>query len=324
MKAAHLAMLLAWLIVASAPTHALDRRVDIFDTHAAGGLPSQFNLPTPANDGTQAIRLIGELRAHLDTGSGLGRMFLAEIDGRPGTIVRLGDTLDIALAEDDKDPPSASAGAPIDREYRRAGMPPLASRGKGATRKAAYTPALDVWIFLHETAGENDHAKFLNWYVGWWINDLEENVKLEVPIRVSLRDNVPGLTDMDYDAGTDVERIGEVARRGAEHLQAYGVATTPLTKYVLFVDRPPSNWASGTLGSAVPPYGAAIVSNRGHRHIFAHEVGHLLDATHELAERQFFCITNMMDNLIGAFSCKYYSEANNERIRRYVHDRSGR
>ena len=104
---------------------------------------------------------------------------------------------------------------------------------------------------------------------------------------------MPGVTDIDYHTGTDVERIQDFRVRGAAYARSRGARITPLTKFVLFVNEPARNWDFGTLGASVEPYGAAIASTRGHRHIFAHEVGHLLGARHEDAEFRFLCLTNM-------------------------------
>lgn len=313
-------MFLAWSTVGCASAQSLDRRLDIFDAHAAA-LPSHFSLPDPA--GERQVALLRKLPADLEIDGKPASVFVARIDGRPGTIARVGDGLDIVL--DDEEPLRAVSGGPIDRVIDGSEDPPPPGhelRGRARATVDAAPKAIEVWVFLHETAGENDPAKFVNWYLTWWAKDMEDNVTPGVPVRVRVHSKAPGLTDMDYHTGTDADRIRDVGLRGAEFARSRGARVTSLTKFVLFIDEPARNWEPGTLGGAVERYGAAIASNRGHRHIFAHEVGHLLAARHEDAEHRFFCITNMKDSLWGAASCRYYSQPNNENIRRYVSARA--
>lgn len=324
MKTTSLAVLLAWSAAACLPAHALDRQVEVFDAHASAGLPTEFSLPDPAGGARQVV-LLDKLRTAIEVDGVPASVYLARIDGQSGTIARVGDDLDIAL--DDEDTPGHAPDGPLDRVIDEDHLPPLPFEKPAGLARSAPAPdpvsdALDIWIFLHETSGENDRAKFVNWYLTWWAQDMEKTVNPGVPVRLSVHDKVPGITDMDYHTGRDVERIGDVRLRGAAYARSRGARVTPLTKFVLFVNEPARNWDFGTLGASVEPYGAAIASNRGHRHIFAHEVGHLLGARHEDAEFRFLCLTNMKDNIWGLASCKYYSKANDENIRRYVRARA--
>lgn len=292
-------------------------RLSTFDAHANAALPTTFALPSPGG-GEQRISLLEELGAEVEVDGRRAAIFLAEIDGRPGTIVRLGDALDIALDEEAWELPRS--GYAIDRE---SDAPSTAPAPPGAARKAAQTNAVDVRIFLHDESGESDRAKFLNWYVVWWLKDMQENVTPGAPVRVSVHEHVPGLTDLDYHVGTIEDRIRDVARRGREFMGSWGDRVTPLTEYVLFVGSAGSTWKPGVVGGAVELAGAAIASRQGPRHVVAHELGHLLGARHEDAQRDLFCVTNMKDDTLTAGACKRYSDANKERIRRYVSRRSG-
>jgi hypothetical protein len=177
---------------------------------------------------------------------------------------------------------------------------------------------LRVWLFVHDQAGETDSAKVLDWYAAPWVKDMAETVSPGLPVRVSLRSHVPGLTDIDYHAGSDAERIMEVANAGERHALSEGQPIGGLNLFVLLVGDVPGNWPTGTRGTSNPLRGTAIISNHGHRHIFAHEVGHLLGATHEAAESRPFCVTNMGGMTLGLLSCLYYTKANDENIRRYI------
>lgn len=177
---------------------------------------------------------------------------------------------------------------------------------------------LHVWLFLHDDAGETDHRKVLDWYAAHWVREIAETVSPGLPVRVSLRTRVPGLTDIDHHAGTGTDRVLDVAEAGERHALSEGQPVGGLNLFVLLVGDVPGNWQRNELGAALRDRGAAIISNQGHRHVFAHEVGHLLGATHEASERRPFCVTNMADMEWGVLSCLYYTKANDENIRRYI------
>lgn len=184
-------------------------------------------------------------------------------------------------------------------------------------RDSAARP-LHVWIFVHDQAGETDAAKFMDWYVDWWLKDMETTVVPGMPITVSLRSRVPGVTDIDYHRGNEIDRLREVRKAGAAHVKAAGGDVDALTKFVLFVGNPMASWPIGQRGVAAESLSAAIVSNQGHRFVFAHEVGHLLGATHEASEQRAFCTTNMGQMLIAKLGCYVYTKANDRKIRDYL------
>ncbi|WP_448100490.1 hypothetical protein [Luteibacter jiangsuensis] len=305
-----------------------DARMTAFDTYAKAPLPTRFDLPAPGG-GHNVVLLLEKLRTDVELDGETASIFLAEIDGRPGTIVRTADSLDIALDDDDED--GDGAGRPplpgyTDGEQANDLLPAppeerLARRSGGEETGAP--EELHVWIFLHDTAGESNRGAFLNRYVSWWIRDMEQAVRVGVPVRVTLRSAVPGITDMDYHAGSAIDRLRDLRARGKAYAQAQGGKVTSLTKFMLFVAKPPANLEGGTVGAAIEPFGAGLASSQGHRHVVAHELGHLLGATHEDAENRFFCITNMKDSLWGAIPCRYYSGTNDENIRRYIRARTG-
>jgi hypothetical protein len=275
--------------------------------------------------GQQRIVLLEKLQSQVEVDGQQASIFLATIDGLPGTIVRIGSSLDIAF-DDDQDPPAPGAGV-ID--HGEVPLPTSLARraeNQNLDPDTAMSEELHVWLFLHDASNESNHAKFLNRYVDWWVKDMEKTVKPGVPVRVSLRTNVPGITDMNYHQGDHGARIRDVAWRGQAYAQSQGTLTGPLTKYVLVVDEPAANWDKDMRGGAIERFGAAIASTQAHHHIVAHEIGHLLGATHEEAERRILygCITNMKDSIWGWTPCRYYSKANDENIRQYVRARSGR
>jgi hypothetical protein len=305
---------------------------EAFDRQIAGGLPHDVLLSRPGA-APQRVSVLERLDTTLDLPDGAqGTLYLAEVDGRPASVIRAGDRVDVVV--DDETPTSAprmarfSSGAGAWPGLEGSDLLLLPGDGESEALTELYggsdAPAektLHVWIFLHDRSGEHDYAKFLNWYAAWWIKDMETNVRPGLPIRVSLRARVPGLTDMNYHDGPAKSRISDIAVAGARYVKEQGGHVDRLTRFVLFVNEPPRNLPSGVLGSAFEPYRAAIASNRGHRHIFAHEVGHLIGATHEAAENRFFCVTNMADNIIGKAACREYTKANQQNIRDYLRAR---
>ncbi|WP_413624113.1 hypothetical protein [Luteibacter sp. Lutesp34] len=311
-------------LATQAYAQAPDARMTAFDAHAGAPLPIRFDLPAPAG-GHNVVLLLEKLHSEVELDGETARIFLAEIDGRPGTIVRTGDSLDIALDDDvDAGRPPFPGEADGEQANDLLSVPPqeqLARRARGDETDAP--DELHVWMFLHDAAGESSRGAFLNRYVSWWVRDMEQAVRVGVPVRVTLRSAVPGITDMDYHAGSSIERLRELRDRGRAYVRAQGGKITSLTKFMLFVGKPPANLEGGTVGAAIEPFGAAVASSEGHRHVVAHELGHLLGATHEDAENRFFCITNMKDSLWGAIPCRYYSGTNDGNIRRYVRARTG-
>lgn len=188
-------------------------------------------------------------------------------------------------------------------------------RGSDASANTP-SPGIDIWVFLHDTAGEVDHFRFFDRYAGWWMEDMRTRVTPGTPLRVHVYSQVPGLTDMDYHTGSHAERMEAIRLRGGRYAESLGASVDPLTRFVLFVGPPAANWEPGWRGVASEFHRAAIASNQGPLHVLAHEIGHLFGARHEYAVRQP-CVTNMGTNADAA-PCWRYSDANAERIRAYV------
>ena len=318
-------MLLAWSIFTCASATAQDRPLEVFDAHAAGPLPARFVLPVP-NGGEHSVLLIRRFRSDIRVNGEPAAMFRAEIDGRPGSIVRQGGILDITL---DEEVPAAPAGTgPIDYELSPGETLPAVPLVRSLGRKAPGADpdtGITVWLFLHRDAQEYDRAKVLSWYANWWLDDMETTVTPDVPVRIWVVESAHGITDMDYHAGTIHQRMGDLSVRGREFAAASGETTTPLHKYVLLVGKPAGNWPKGAIGVAIQAHGAAMISNEGPRLVLAHELGHLLGARHENAESRFLCDTNMIEKAEYLKPpCKVYTKANDALIRQYVHDRRGR
>lgn len=313
-------MLLAWSFFTCASASALDRRIEIFDAHAARPLPTRFALPEPGGK-DHSVVLIRRFRSDIRVNGEPAAMFKAEIDGRPGSIVRQGDTIDITLDEEMAAAPGHAGPIDYPMAPTEALPPPFVARRSLARKAPEADPAegITVWLFLHKDAHEYDRAKVLSWYANWWLDDMETTVTPDVPVRIWVVENVPGLTDMDYHAGTVHQRLGKVRSRGQEFATSSGEVVTSLHKFVLLVGKPAANWGANAAGIAIQDFRAAMISNEGPRLVLAHELGHLLGARHEDAESRFFCETNMVEH--AAYlkpPCKVYTKANDENIRRHV------
>lgn len=327
MKTKLLALSIA-LAAGLAPAAHASVETDLFDTAIANGLPTEFSLPSAG--GTRLIRVTERLDAGVDAGAGSdGAIYLIQVDGRQGTLLRLGDELDISL---DEAPPVSTAGTQSHRPtiqdwehfagYGDQWVPEEDSPHDPAeiySHGPGQGDGLHVWIFLHDKAGETSDAKVLNWYMSWWIRDMKTHVSADTPIRVSVRRRIPGLTDMDYHQGKDIDRIWDVGKSGSAYVKAHESGGFGANKYLLLVGDLPRNWPANIRGAAVAPYKAAIASNTGIRHVVAHEVGHLLGAADEAAgQSPWYCTYTMGPMEWGKAACQLYSEQSGAEIRRYL------
>lgn len=324
-------MAFALSAAAAAPAFASTVPATVFDAEVAAGIPIRFDLP---NDGAmQQVNVLEQLDVELEGPDGsVGRMFLAEVDGRPATIVRMGDQLNIAFDDEAGTAHSArrtrrSTEWPIDYAGARDLLFPSEEYPEPGRREATSTEgkALHVWIFLHDAAGENDHARFLNWYTAGWLREMKGKVRPDVPVRVSLKSRIPGVTDFDYQANQPVsDRLHDFRQVADQYLETNGVTPDSLTKHVLFVGEPGRHWntesreGGAVLGAALNRGNAAFASNHGHRHIFAHEVGHMIGGTHEGAAVYVLHVSNMADSLFGKISNQQYTDTNRQNIRQFL------
>lgn len=298
----------------------------LFDEHVAAGLPQAFSLVRPAEDerGVGVDQVIIEER--LDTevvypDGSHATTYIGTANGLEAIFTRIGAELSISLLGE-----QAGAETPAHRVRRTAQpevndvvVPPAALDTLALPRVAGDhpPPELQFWIFLHDKAGESNYAKFHNWYIAWWVRDMEHTVKPGAPVKVIVKDHIPGVTDFDYHQGTRLEALLAFRHVADEYLLGTGAAPSRLTKTMLFVGERPVSWP-GVYGVALQRDTVAMASGTGPRHIVAHEFGHTLDAKHDYAETRFPCVTNMKGYEIGFYSCKLYSGINDERIRDYV------
>lgn len=303
------------------PAHAATLEATAFDAAVAGDIPSVFDLPY--RDTQLRVAALERLDIAIEGPDGRpGAMYLARIDGRPATLVRLGDALDVAFDDENGGVARTSSGgaralaraAATDATdtYEPVAGPDELPEPDGIDDVAS----LDIWVYLHDNANENDHARFLNWYLTWWSDEMRRVVP-ERPVRVFLKDHVPGLSDMDYQSGDVRSRLGEIVDAGDAYLESSGMPRSNYTLHVLMVGPTGGNWGSWVYGVALDKGRAAMVSNAGARHGVAHEIGHMIGARHEDSS-WFPCASSMAGYELLVVSCKRYTDANRANVRRYL------
>jgi hypothetical protein len=300
----------------------------LFDEHVAAGLPQAFSLPRLADDerGAGVDEVVIEERLDTDVvypDGSHATTYTGTANGREATFTRIGDELSVSVFDEQAALPAAM------QRVRRAIQPeaadaidvPPALSAVTSSRLTATAPPreLQFWIFLHDLSGESNYAKFHNWYIAWWVRDMERTVKPGIPVKVIIKDHIPGVTDFDYHQGTSVEALAGFRTIATDYLWSIGSVPSQLTKTMLFVDERSANW-SGAYGVAIPRNTVAMASGTGPRHIIAHEFGHTLDARHEHAQTRFPCVTNMSGYTVGLYSCRIYSGLNDELIRGHVRE----
>jgi len=298
----------------------------LFDEHVAAGLPRSFALPRPAGDerGAGIDQVVIEERLDTDVvypDGSHATTYTGTANGVEAVFTRLGDTLSVSVFDE-----QAPSLGPARGVRRSPGAEPndeiVLPAGMSAPTSSLLTntPAareLQFWIFLHDQSGESNYAKFHSWYIAWWVQDMERTVKPGIPVKVIIKDHVPGVTDFDYHQGTDVQALAAFRSTADRYLYAMGATPSGLTKVMLFVNERPANW-DGAYGKAFQGSTAAMATAAGPRHGVAHEFGHTLNARHEHAETRFPCVTNMSAYTPGLFSCRIYSGRNDVQIREHV------
>jgi hypothetical protein len=283
----------------------------LFDQRIAAGLPQEFSLPRPADDerGAGVDTVVIEERLETDVvypDGSHATTYIGTANGREATFTRIGDAVSVSVFDDEATLPTDA------RRVRRAIQPevddaidvPPAAPGAASSRLTAAAPPreLHFWIFLHDKSGESNYAKFHSWYIARWVRDMERTVKPGIPVKVIIKDHIPGVTDFDYHQGTSADALHDFNRIASDYLWRAGATPWQLTKTMLFVDERPANW-KGAYGVAFQGKSVAIASGTGPRHVVAHEFGHNLGARHEYAQTRFPCVTNMSDYTLGLFSC---------------------
>jgi len=310
-----------------APISADDDLIARFDTLVAGPLPGSLALGEAGNRPKRAVPdmvIDGRLNADVEFPRGAtGAMYIGQFDGSPAIFTRSGTYLDASVmtAGDirvrsfdgvarDVAGPAPAEWSPA-RTQRRARSVPPGHREDPAAYNLRFT------FFKHDDLADTSLREIHSRYVAWWVGDLSARVLPTYPMRVSYADRVPWLTDMMYGQDSSLHDLDRVLKTINDF---YGLAfeKTFKRKYILLTAERPM---AGTTGVAFQGGNEAIASVLGRSRIVAHELGHMLGATHDAAEAQgwFGCETNMVAKASAVRDdCMRYSKANERAIRSYM------
>ncbi|KLD69538.1 hypothetical protein Y886_42855, partial [Xanthomonas hyacinthi DSM 19077] len=150
----------------------------------------------------------------------------------------------------------------------------------------------------------------------WWLADLQRNILPGKKVDLLYSQRIPGVTDVKYEYVGSLHDWSDVVEHYALEQD---IPRTYKHKFMLIVkglpepERHGRSWQKGTEG---------IASVSGRYPEIAHQLGHLLGATHARAEVRYggwWCETNMYaPSLTVRSNCYEYSAENAYQIREYV------
>ncbi|PBQ08125.1 hypothetical protein CCL07_08140 [Pseudomonas congelans] len=172
---------------------------------------------------------------------------------------------------------------------------------------------LFFFLFIHDDVKETDDARLAEEYFSWLIKDLESFAGRRVHLQF-IR-NIPDVTDARYKGENLDQTYIAWKNRLNQYLNEKNLPLNGTTKYLLVTQ---DKMNSGTLGFATLGGYTGIASLETFT-APAHELGHMLGGTHELAEviyhKAWWCETNLVDTRKNIRSnCYFYSDKNKEKI----------
>jgi len=174
-----------------------------------------------------------------------------------------------------------------------------------------------LFLFLHDDVRETDLNRLAKDYMTWFVNDLESFTGRRVQLEFIRK--VPTLTDFAY-KGDNLEKISvDFKHRVDQYIDARNLPHNPTTKYMLLTQ----NMINREVGGVAIIRGYTAIASLTTYNATAHELGHMLDGTHEAAEVLYrggwWCETNMLEvrNQIRA-NCYVYSNENKRRIEAHL------
>lgn len=318
------------------------RAVANFDLAIGTALPAHVHLGEPviatvhvADDNDDLI-VSGELGGDITfVDDSHGRMYDATWHGVPVVATRSGNHLDItSRSPAGIDITGFTAGSGhIEHENLPEGnapgdalMPPeAATASRSRVRRSSKTELvpnrLTFHLMLHDDVSHMSSQHIHAGYVAWWLADLQRNIVSREKVDVLYSQGIRDVTDVRYQYIGSLHDWSDAIRTFAYENR---IPRTYKHKFLLIVKGMPEperhgrSWQKGNDG---------IASIGGRYPEVAHQLGHLLGATHANAEVRFggwWCETNMYTpSLVLRSNCYGYSTANMRAINDYVRTGEG-
>lgn len=313
------------LVDADDPGQAVAR----FDAAIATRVPTHVHLGgTADNDDLVVLGAFGGDIVFADGSH--GQMYDATWQGAPVVATRSGNHLDItSQSTTGIDVTGFTAGnADVEHEglpgadiHGEAPVVPhtaqiASSRGKRSVDEDLNPNRLTFHLMLHDDVGSTSSQHIHAGYVAWWLADLQRNIMRGKKVDVLYNQKIPGVTDTKYQYAGSLHDWSDVIENYARE---HDIPRTYKHKFMLIVKGLPEpgrhgrSWQKGSEG---------IASISGRYPEVAHQLGHLLGATHANAEVRYggwWCETNMYTpSLLLRSNCYRYAAANMRLIDDYI------
>ncbi|MDB5994858.1 MAG: hypothetical protein JWP42_1994 [Pseudomonas sp.] len=194
---------------------------------------------------------------------------------------------------------------------------PLAPSPKNSSNLSVEKRPIFILAFVHDDVPESTIASIFPGHLVPFIKELRETTGRRVS--VELVRNAPPYTNYAY-KGTSQDSYDGWRQLGTDYRDKNNLPVNRTTKFILLTK---DYMNAEVLGVAVSGQQFGIAS-LVHKQIVGHELGHLLDAQHELSEERFngwICETFMVpkvDPLKG--NCYVFTDPNRSRINAYLAD----
>ena len=309
-----------------------------FDRAIANGLPSRipFGSATIAtardDDDLVVIEAFGGDIVFAD--GSRGRMYDATWHGATVVVTRSGNHLDVtSLSSSGVGITGFTAGSDV---VEHENLPAEAAGHVAAkpesmfaapSRAPAISPEdlnpsrLTFHLMLHDDIGAMTSQRVHAGYVAWWLADLQRTILPGKKVDLLYSRGIPDVTDIPYQYVGSLHNWSDVIE---SYALEQGIPRTYKHKFMLIVkglpepERHGRSWQKGSEG---------IASISGRYPEIAHQLGHLLGATHSKAEVRYdgwWCETNMYaPSLLVRSNCYGYSKENMHLMRDYIRTADG-
>ncbi|HXP01910.1 MAG TPA: hypothetical protein VN813_15515 [Luteibacter sp.] len=304
-----------------------------FDEAVAAALPATLATSVPADGPMKAgmhdtddlvVRRRIDSQSTYSDGT-LVDLYDVQYRGHDALAIRHGANLRIVRIEDKRLRTTAFApGAmPIEKSQPIDSPPPLHAIDEAPAQDATdglpddeESKDLHVFAFIHDDVPFNDDEIF-DRHFGWWIKRMQTDVLEDRSTHVHLRRNIPGITDPSYGYRGALSKWMGNALDYVDPILPAPVGIKYIRNILLVKGAEAEPGAAGV--SHRQPGSFAMASTKGSIAVPAHELGHLLGASHDHAERRFAGPFSTCDTIMYPVDptavCKTYSLPNIELIR---------